>query len=187
MAPLALALLLAGCSVTYVQPRTAPALTEPTAPPTFATTSGEAAGNVGCPATVGTGSSYGLFGAAAADFNAAHQGASPLIRCSTDLKVVIMQLDLAPGSADGALAAARAQLPSDLKPVYDRSETTCRQLQFESSSLATLLGKDDPQGVVNVELESALVPDFKYDATRVDTVVIHQQYDLNQVRPCLRG
>jgi hypothetical protein len=50
-----------------------------------------------------------------------------------------------------------------------------------------MLGSDDPDGVVNLELESALATDFKYDPGQVDTVVIHQQYELNQSRPCIRG
>ena len=54
-------------------------------------------------------------------------------------------------------------------------------------SLATLLGSDDPDGVVNIELESALAANFKYDATNVDTAIIHQQADLNVPRPCARG
>ena len=176
------------CSVTYVPPpKPIPPLTEPTVAPTFQTTAGEAAGNVDCPTTTGDGS-YRLFGAPAEDFNAGHQGKQLLIRCSTDLKVIIMQIDVAPAApANQALAAALRELPSDLKPIYDHTQTSCRNLQYQSQTLQSELGGDDPQGIVNVELESALTSGQTYDPNQVDTMVIHQQYDLNQVRPCLRG
>ena len=182
-------LLLFACSVTYVAPKPLlPILKEPTAAPTLAPSRGAAAGNVECSRAVGSGSGYGLFGAPAADFNAAHPGSSLLIRCATDGKVIVLQLDISPAApAAAVLATARRQLPADLKPVYDRSDVNCRNLQFKSATLASILGPDDPDGVVNIELESALATGFKYDAGRVDTVVIHQQYELNQTAPCLRG
>ena len=182
-------LLLSACGVSYVQPKPLPAvITEPTLAPTLAPSRGAAAGNVDCSKVIGPGGAYGLFGAPAADFNAAHLGGALLVRCATDGKVIVVQLDLAPAtSAATALATARRQLPADLKLVYDRRDPTCRSLQFQSAILASVLGADDPDGVVNIELESALATDFKYDAGRVDTAVLHQQYELNQTAPCLRG
>ena len=182
-------LLLSACSVTYVAPKPGlPILKEPTLAPTLAPSRGAAAGNVECSRAVGSGGAYGLFGAPAADFNAAHPASSLLVRCATDGKVIVLQLDISPAaSAAAALATARRQLPADLKPVYDKRDVNCRNLQFKSVTLASLLGPDDPDGVVNIELESALATDFKYDAGRVDTAVIHQQYELNQTAPCLRG
>jgi hypothetical protein len=182
-------LLLAGCSVAYVPPpKQLPPITEPTVAPTFATSRGEAAGNVECPTTVGSAAGYTLFGAAAADFNAGHPGSSLLLRCATDLKVIVIQLDQTPPvTAAQALARAERELPADVKQVYDKSDAGCGNLQFQSRTLATQLGADDPDGVVNIELESALATNQKYDPQQVDTVVIHQQYDLNQVRPCIRG
>ncbi len=182
-------LLLSACSVTYVAPKPLPTiLKEPTLAPTLAPSRGAAAGNVDCSRAIGSASGYGLFGAPAADFNAAHPGTSLLIRCATDGKVIVLQLDISPAaSAAAALATARRQLPADLQPVYDKRDINCRSLQFKSATLASVLGSDDPDGVVNIELESALATDFKYDAGRVDTAVIHQQYELNQTAPCLRG
>ena len=182
-------LLLSACSVSYVVPKPLPTdIKEPTLAPTLAPSRGAAAGNVDCSKAVGPGGAYGLFGAPAADFNAAHPGGSLLVRCATDGKVIVVQLDLAPAtSAATALATARRQLPTDLRLVYDKRDSTCRSLQFQSAILASILGADDPDGVVNVELESALATDFKYDAGRVDTAVLHQQYELNQTAPCLRG
>jgi hypothetical protein len=187
--PVSLALLLAACSVTYVPPKQVPpALTEPTIAPSLAPSRGEAAGNLACPTTVGSAAGYTLFGAPAPDFNAGHQGSPPLVRCATDGKVIVLQLDISPAMpAAQALAVARRQLPADVKPVYDRVEATCRDVQLQSATLASLLGADDPDGVVNIELESALATDFKYDPTRIDTAVIHQQYELRQTRPCIRS
>jgi hypothetical protein len=188
--PVCLALvLLAGCSVTYAQPKPLPPiLTEPTIPPSQAASRGEAAGNTACPSTIGSAAGYTLFGAPAPDFNAGHPGTSLLVRCSTDGKVIVLQLDISPPvPAAQALAIARRQLPGDVQPVYDRVEPTCRDVQLQSGTLATRLGADDPDGVVNIELESALASGFKYDPTQVDTAVIHQQYELRQTRPCIRS
>jgi len=187
-AVLALALV-AGCSVTYVPPKKLPPiLTEPTILPSQATSRGEAAGNIACPTTIGSAAGYTLFGAPAPDFNAGHPGSTSLVRCATDGKVIVLQLDISPSapSAEG-LAIARRQLPADLQPVYDRVQLTCRDVQLQSKTLAAMLGPDDPDGVVNIELESALAVDFKYDPGHIDTAVIHQQDDLNQPRPCIRG
>ena len=102
--------------------------------------------------------------------------------------MIVLQLDMSPSvTADQALALARRQLPSDLKPIYDHSLANCRDVQLQSVQLASLLGSDDPDGVVNLELESALATNFKYDGNHVDTVVLHQQDELNQTRPCVRG
>jgi hypothetical protein len=186
---LLLTLLLTACSVSYVPPpKGIPAITEPSAAPSAPVTKGSEAGNVACPSTVGSGAGYTGFGAPAADFNAAHQGQALLIRCADDLKVIVIQLDVSPATdAAGALAAAEKQLPGDLKPVYDKLASTCRDLQFQSATLKAELGKDDPDGVVNVELESALAPNFTYDSSRVDTVILHQQYNLGETQPCIRG
>jgi hypothetical protein len=181
--------LLAGCSVTYVAPpKPLPALTEPTLAPSQAPSRGAAAGNVDCSKAVGSAAGYTLFGAPAPDFNAGHPGATPLMRCATDGKVIILQLDISPAvTADRVLAIARQQLPPDLKPVYDHSQLNCRDIQLQSAQLASVLGSDDPDGVVNIELESALAVNFKYDGSHVDTVVLHQQDELNQTRPCIRS
>jgi hypothetical protein len=181
--------LLAGCSVTYVPPKQLPpVLTEPTVPPSQAASRGEAAGNIACPTTIGSAAGYTLFGAPAPDFNAGHQGASLVVRCANDGKVIVLQLDISPPvPAAQALAIARRQLPGDLQPVYDRAEPTCRDVQLQSGTLASILGGDDPDGVVNIELESALATGFKYDSGKVDTAVIHQQYELRQTRPCIRS
>jgi hypothetical protein len=181
--------LLAGCGITYVPPKKLPPiLTEPTAPPSQSASKGEAAGNIACPKTIGSAAGYTLFGAPAPDFNAGHPGSSLLIRCATDGKVIVLQLDISPAvPAADALAIARRQLPSDLQPVYDRVQLNCRDVQLQSKTLAARLGSDDPDGVVNIELESALATDFKYDPGHVDTAVIHQQDDLNVPRPCLRS
>jgi hypothetical protein len=191
LVPVCLAALLvaAGCSVTYVPPKQLPpTLTEPTVPPSQAASRGEAAGNTACPATIGSTAGYTLFGAPAPDFNAGHPGASLLVRCATDGKVIVLQLDISPPAAAGqALAIARRQLPSDVQPVYDRVEPGCRDVQLQSATLATMLGADDPDGVVNIELESALADGFQYDPGKVDTAVIHQQYELRQTRPCIRS
>jgi hypothetical protein len=186
---LALLLLLTACSVTYVPPpKGIPALTEPSLAPSAPASKGQAAGNVTCPTTTSAGAPYTGFGAPVVDFNAGHQGQNLLVRCSNDLKVIILQLDVTPAAnAANALAMAERQLPGDLKPVYDKSAATCRDLQFQSATLRSLLGVDDPDGVVNVELESALAPNFVYDDNNVDTVVIHQQYDLGETQPCIRG
>jgi hypothetical protein len=183
-----LAVLMAACSVSYVPPpKGLPPILAPSVAPSIATSKGEAAGNVACPTTIGSSGGYTGFGAPAAEFNAGHQGTTPLIRCATDLKVIIYQLDISPGTTgDAALADAEKQLPSDLTPVYDKSGGTCRDLQFQSATLASLLGSDDPDGVVNIELESALAPNFTYNPTAVDTAVIHQQYNLHETRDCIR-
>ena len=137
---------------------------------------------------MGSGSAYTLFGAPAADFNAGHAGATFLKRCATDGKVIVLQLDISPAvSADQALALARHQLPPDLKPVYDHSQASCRDVQVQSAQLASVLGGDDPDGVVNIELESALATGFRYDLKHVDTVILHQQDELNQTRACIRS
>lgn len=182
-------LLLAGCSITYVPPKKLPPiLTEPTAPPSQSPSRGEAAGNLDCPKTIGSATGYTLFGAPAPDFNAGHQGSSPLIRCATDGKVIVLQLDISPpATAAQALAIARRQLPGDVQPVYDHLLLNCRDVQLQSRTLVAMLGSDDPGGVVNIELESALAISFKYDPSHVDTAVIHQQDELNQPRPCLRS
>ena len=183
------AALLAGCSVTYIPPRAPPPTLAPlpSVGPSAAAFPGEAAGNVDCSAAMGSAAGYTQFGARAEDFNAAHQGSQFLARCSNDGKVIVLQLDIAPPSAaSAALASALKQLPGDLKPVYDRTQASCRELQYQSSALAKQLGADDPQGVVNIELESALAPNFKYDGGQVDTVVVHQLYALNQSSACLR-
>lgn len=181
--------LLAGCSVTYVTPKKLPpVLTEPTLPPSQAPSRGEAAGNIDCPKTIGSASGYTLFGAPAPDFNAGHQGSSPLLRCANDGKVIVVQLDLVPPiTAAQALTNARRQLPADVKPVYDHLQVSCRDIQLQSKTLAAMLGSDDPDGVVNIELESALATAFRFDPARVDTAVIHQLDELNQPRPCVRG
>jgi hypothetical protein len=181
--------LLAGCSISYVPPKKLPPiLTEPTIAPSQATSKGEAAGNTACSKTIGSASGYTLFGAPAPDFNAGHPGSSALTRCATDGRVIVLQLDIAPAvQAADALVMARRQLPVDLQPVYDRVQPTCRDVQLQSRILAAMLGSDDPDGVVNIELESALATDFKYDPSHVDTAVIHQQDDLNQPRPCIRS
>jgi len=179
----------AACSITYVQPKKLPPIiAEPTVPPSQSASKGEAAGNTDCPKTIGSSRGYTLFGAPAPDFNAGHPDSSPLIRCANDGKVIVLQLDISPavGAAD-ALAIARRQLPNDLRPVYDRVQLNCRDVQLQSQNLAAILGSDDPDGVVNVELESALATDFKYDPGKVDTVVIHQQDDLNVPRSCVRS
>jgi hypothetical protein len=143
---------------------------------------------VDCSKALASAGAYGLFGARAEDFNAAHPGSTALIRCSNDGKVIVLQLDVAPPStASAALAAARKQLPNDLRLVYDKTQSTCRDLQYRSAILAGQLGADDPEGVVNIELESALAPDFKYNGNRVDTAVIHQLFAVNQSSACLRG
>jgi hypothetical protein len=187
---LLLPLLLASCAIRYVAPNPPPP-SQPPAPsaaPTGGQFRGEAAGNVDCPTTIGTSGAYGLFGARAEDFNAAHQGPPVLARCSKDGKVIVLQLDIAPpGPALAALASARKQLPSDLKLVYDRTQSSCRDLQYRSEILASQLGADDPEGIVNIELESALAANFKYDGNHVDTAVIHQLFALNQSSDCLRG
>jgi hypothetical protein len=187
--PALLAVALSGCSVSYVPPKQLPpVLTAPTTPPSQAPSKGEAAGNTACPKTLGSASGYTLFGAPAPDFNAGHPGSSLLIRCATDGKVIVLQLDFAPAvPAADALAIARRQLPADLQPVYDRVLPNCRNVQLQSRTLAALLGSDDPDGVVNIELESALAVNFKYDPGNVDTAIIHQQADLNVPRPCARG
>ena len=176
--------------MTYVPPKPPPPTLPPlpsVAPSGFAFP-GEAAGNVDCTKAVGSQTGYTLFGAKAEDFNAAHQGSGLLIRCSNDGKVIVLQLDVSPpATAAAVLSQARKQLPSDLKLVYDKTQATCRTLQYQSAILAGQLGKDDPQGVVNVELESALAGDFKYDAGRVDTAVIHQLFAVNQTSACVRG
>ena len=181
--------MLAGCSVTYVAPpKPLAPITEPTLAPSLAPSRGSAAGNVDCSRTVGSAAGYTLFGAPAPDFNAGHPRTSLLIRCATDGKVIVLQLDISPAAtADKALAIALQQLPSDHKPIYDHSQPNCRDIQLKSAQLASILGSDDPDGVVNVELESALATNFKYDGNHVDTVVLHQQDDLNQTRPCIRS
>jgi hypothetical protein len=181
--------LLAGCSITYVPPKKLPPiLTEPTVAPSLPTSRGEAAGNIACLKAIGSATGYTLFGAPGPDFNAAHQTNPPLARCATDGKVIVLQLDISPpATAAQALDVARGQLPADVKPVYDRSQPTCRNVQLQSATLASVLGHDDPDGVVNIELESALATDFKYDGSHVDTVIIHQQYELNQPRTCIRS
>jgi len=186
---LPLLLLLTACGVSYVPPpKGLPPIVAPTLAPSSTPGKGQAAGNVDCPTTVGSAAGYTGFGASAADFNAGHAGQGLLIRCSNDLKVIVLQLDVVPATnAAGALAFAEKQLPGDLKPVYDKSDATCRDLQFQSATLKTLLGADDPDGVVNIELESALQPGFKYDGNSVDTAVIHQQYDLGQTQACIRS
>jgi len=185
---LGLLLWLSACSVTYVPPpKGIPAITEPAPPPSAPTSKGEAAGNVACPTTASAGAAYTGFGAAAADFNAGHQGQNLLVRCSTDLKVIVLQLDISPASdAANALAMARGELPNDLKPIYDRAAPTCRDLQFQSATLRSMLGVDDPDGVVNIELESALAPNLAYSDNKVDMALIHQQYNLGETQPCIR-
>src|SRR5207302_2296620 len=91
IALVAVCLLLAGCSVTYVPPKPPPPTLPPlpsVAPSGFAFP-GEAAGNVDCTKAVGSQTGYTLFGAKAEDFNAAHQGSGLLIRCSNDGKVIV--------------------------------------------------------------------------------------------------
>lgn len=183
------AVLVAGCSVTYIAPsparRTLPPA--PSVAPSASAFPGEAAGNVDCSKSIGSKAGYTLFGAKAEDFNAAHQGDGLLIRCSNDGKVIVLQIDISPpASAAAVLSTTRKQLPGDLKLVYDKTQATCRDLQYRSAILAGQLGQDDPQGVVSIELESALAADFKYDGGHVDTVVVHQLYGLNQSSACLR-
>jgi hypothetical protein len=182
-------LVLSGCGISYIAPKPTPApVTVPTLAPSYPASRGEAAGNVACPTTIGNAGGYSLFGALAPAFNAGHGGSSPLLRCATDGKVIVVQLDISPPSATAsALATAKRLLPADLTPVYDKTDANCRSLQFQSKILAGVLGSDDPDGVVNIELESALATGFAYDPEQVDTAVIHQQYELNQTRPCLRG
>ena len=189
IAALPLTLLLMACSITYVPPPKAlPPIAAPSAAPSLPATRGEEAGNVACPTAVGSGAGYTGFGASAGDFNAGHQGQALLVRCASDLKVIILQLDINPATdAANALAEAERQLPGDLTQVYDKSFPTCRQLQFKSATLKSLLGDDDPDGVVNIELETALAPGFRYDDRSVDTAVLHQQYNLGETEACLRG
>jgi len=190
LVPLFATLLLASCGIKYVAPSPPP----PTLPPLPSVAPsgqlfrGEAAGNVDCSTAVGSAGGYALFGAKAEDFNAGHQGSQLLVRCSNDGKVIVVQFDLSPPSgAAAAIAAAKKQLPADLKPVYDRTQANCRDLQYRSDILAGQLGSDDPDGVVNIELESALTANFKYDGSHVDTAVIHQLFAVNQSSSCLRG
>jgi len=176
----------AGCGVKYVAPpRPLATLPPPTATP--GPQRGEAAGNVECSKASAAGT-YGLFGAPAPAFNSAHAAQPLLIRCSNAGKVIALQMDLVPAmTAANALAAARRQLPTDLKLVYDHTQATCRDLQFQSATLASVLGPDDPDGAVNVELDSTLQYGFRYRPDAVDTVAIHQLNALNSSAPCLRG
>jgi hypothetical protein len=64
-------------------------------------------------------------------------------------RVISYTLDEAPSSLRSAKARARRELPADARVLWTR---TCAQEQFESATLAAVLG----DGQVNVEFDNAV-------------------------------
>jgi hypothetical protein len=61
-----------------------------------------------------------------------------------------------PVVAATAVGLALAELPADVKLVYDFTQTQCRNLQYQSQTLASEMGADNPDGIADIQLESPL-------------------------------
>jgi hypothetical protein len=77
------------------------------------------------------------------------------------------------------LELAFGELPADVQTVYDHPHDKCRLVQMRSAELSQTLGSDDPTGVVNIDLETAIGAAPNIDAVHIDL------YDaLNQDNGC---
>jgi hypothetical protein len=182
--------LCAGCgSSEQAQPAATPTQTS-------ASTSGEVPppgrdpGNVNCSTAAGPATGLTKFGATIGAWNATHERdpqylswgpmlpdgrrTYPVVRCSTSGRVIVIQRHMNPPvTADTAVGLAVAELPADVKLVYDFTQAQCRNLQYRSLSLAAEMGTDNPQGIADVQLESPLVgADATFHADSVDTAHI---------------
>jgi len=147
-------------------------------------------GNVNCSTTAGAAAGLTGFGATIGAWNATHErdptylSWGPVlgdghrvyttVRCSNDgIVIVIQKHTYPPVSAETALASARAELPADVKLIYDFTQAQCRNVQYQSQALVDAMGVDNPDGVANVQLESPLVgADATYHPATVDTALI---------------
>lgn len=159
-AALAMMAALAGCGAAPPATVTPPVALSPSSTPGPCAAGNAASTSVGAP-----------IGATATDWQAAH-GADPSLvaMCSTGRVVQIVERlsPAAPADAsvgavagipllrkDTALAAAERLLPADQTMTDDVTTPSCRVLRFASTALATELGSDDPEGLVDVVLASA--------------------------------
>jgi hypothetical protein len=149
-------------------------------------------GNVNC--STGSGSATGLtgFGATIGAWNATHERdpqylswgpvlgdgrrTYPIVRCSSDGRVIAIEKHIYPPvTATNALASARTELPPDVKLVYDLTQVQCRNLQYQSQTLAAEMGSDNPDGIADIQLESPLPQvgaDLTFHPDSVDTAHI---------------
>jgi hypothetical protein len=106
------------------------------------------------------------------------------VRCSSIGLVIVIQKHLYPPvTAAEALASARTELPPDVKLVYDITQAQCRNLQYQSPTLAAEMGTDNPDGIADIQLESPLVgADLTYHAENVESVYI-DLLDAKGVKP----
>jgi hypothetical protein len=149
-------------------------------------------GNVNCSTKAGSAAGLTGFGATIGAWNATHErdpkylSWGPVlgdgrrmystVRCSNDGLVIVVQEHIYPAvTATRALALARAELPSDVKLVYDFTQAQCRNLQYQSQTLASEMGAGNPDGIANIQLEVPLPSvgtDLTYDADNVGTIYI---------------
>ncbi|MFN2568740.1 MAG: hypothetical protein ABR564_03960 [Candidatus Dormibacteria bacterium] len=79
------------------------------------------------------------------------------VACSPAGRVVRYRINFVPQvSLDEARAALAGELSPDAALVYERPGPTCEWRQYRSSTLTTLLGSADPDGVVNVDIGEEL-------------------------------
>jgi hypothetical protein len=100
----------------------------------------------------------------------------PIVRCSKDGRVIALERHIYPPvAAASALAAAKSELPADVRVVYDITQAQCRNVQYRSAMLASEMGSDNSDGIADVQLESPLPDvgsDLTYHPDRVDTARI---------------
>jgi len=147
-------------------------------------------GNINCPTEAGSANGLTGFGATIGAWNATHERdpqylswgpklrdgrrTYPIVRCSNDGRVIAIERHIYPPvTATKALASARTELPVDVKLIYDFTQAQCRNLQYQSQTLASEMGADNPEGIADIQLESPLVgSEATYHATTVDTAHI---------------
>jgi|GEM_PF-3887450 hypothetical protein len=130
-------------------------------------------GNVNCSTDAGPATGLTKFGATIGAWNATHvrdaqylswgpllpdgERTYPTVRCSTDGRVIVIQVHMNPPvAAATAVGLALAELPADVKMVYDVTQAQCRNLQYQSQALASEMGADNPDGIADIQLESPL-------------------------------
>jgi len=83
--------------------------------------------------------------------------------------VISHTLNVRPSSLQAAVARARLELPADAKELWLHTFGTCSQEQFQSATLAAILG----DGQVNVEFDNAVTS----AATPITEELLFSTYD----------
>ena len=146
-------------------------------------------GNVNCSTESGSANGWTEFGATIGAWNASHERDPnylewgpklgdgrrmyPIVRCSNDGRVIALERHIYPPvTAAGALAAAKGELPADVKVVYDVTQAECRIVQYQSATLASEMGNDNPDGIADIQLESPIISGLTYDPASIGTARI---------------